>query len=137
MGRPPISIDWDSFDKLCALHCTLKEIANFFDCSPDTIENKVKEYTLLTYGEQLTFSAYYSQKSSAGKISIRRKQYELAVGGNITMLIWLGKQWLEQTDKTDLTSGGAKLANGIEITVVHKAIHEPKREGEASSNSAL
>lgn len=114
MGRPPIEIDWRQFDSLCALQCTLTEIASFFHCSVDTIENKVKQ----EFG--CTFSELYREKREAGRISLRRQQFKLAEKGNATMLIWLGKQWLEQKDKSDVTSAGEKLANGIEITVVHK-----------------
>ncbi len=34
-------------------------------------------------------------------MSLKRKQWEMAMGGNITMLIWLGKQNLGQTDKVE------------------------------------
>lgn len=95
MGRPPIEIDWREFDKLCSLQCSLIEIAGWFNCSIDTIENKVKE----THG--VTFSEYFAIKRSHGKISLRRKQYETALSGNPTMLIWLGKQYLGQVDKIE------------------------------------
>lgn len=36
-------------------------------------------------------------------VSLRRKQVELALRGDRTMLIWLGKQLLGQSDKTQLT----------------------------------
>ena len=35
--------------------------------------------------------------------SIRRKQYEVAMSGNATLLIWLGKQFLGQSDKIETT----------------------------------
>lgn len=91
----PIIIDWKEFDKLCGLQCSLEEIAGWFNCSIDTIEKRVKE----THG--ITFSEYFAQKRSGGKISLRRKQYETAMAGNPTLLIWLGKQYLNQTDKTE------------------------------------
>ena len=48
------------------------------------------------------FSDYYAQKGAVGKVSLRRKQYQKAVEeGNPTMLIWLGKQWLGQSDGQD------------------------------------
>jgi hypothetical protein len=50
------------------------------------------------------FSEYYRLKASVGKISLRRKQYSIAQEGNVTMLIWLGKNWLGQTDKLDIES---------------------------------
>jgi hypothetical protein len=98
MGRPRIEIDWAEFDKLCAIHCTLREIAGWFDCSEDTIELRVKE----KYG--VTFTEHYSKRNSAGKVSLRRKQYQVAMGGNTALLIWLGKQYLGQTDKNESIS---------------------------------
>ena len=35
------------------------------------------------------------------KIELREKQWELAMMGNVQMLIWLGKQYLGQSDKVD------------------------------------
>lgn len=32
------------------------------------------------------------------KERLRRKQIQVALGGNVSMLIWLGKQYLEQSD---------------------------------------
>ena len=93
MGRPPIDIDWKDFDKLCHIQCTLEEIAGWFKCSVDTIENRVKQ----EYG--VTFSEYFRQKRSTGRISLRRSQFQAAEKGNTTMLIWLGKQYLNQSEK--------------------------------------
>ena len=93
MGRPRIELDWDEFDKLCNLQCTLVEIAHWFKCCEDTIEARVKE----TYG--VTFSEHYKIRSAGGKMSLRRKQMDVALNGNVGMLIWLGKQYLDQKDK--------------------------------------
>ena len=41
-----------------------------------------------------------------GKASLRRAQYKNAMDGSATMQIWLGKQWLDQTDKNDTTMRG-------------------------------
>lgn len=94
-GPVPIEINWEEFDKLCALQCTLREFASWFDCSEDTIENKVKEKW------SIKFSEYFEQKRGKGKIALRRKQYDVAMGGNVSMLIWLGKQYLGQSDNPD------------------------------------
>jgi hypothetical protein len=95
-GPKPIEINWSEFDKLCFIQSTLREIASWFDCSEDTIENRVKQ----THG--IRFSEYYEQKRGKGKVSIRRKQYEVAMSGDKTMLIWLGKQYLGQSDKFEV-----------------------------------
>jgi hypothetical protein len=92
MGRPLIKIDQAQFEKLCSIMCTLTDIAGFFDCSPDTIENWCKK----TY--HMTFSDIYKRKSANGRVSLRRKQFEVAMSGDKVMLIWLGKQQLGQRD---------------------------------------
>jgi hypothetical protein len=105
MGRPIIEIDWVQFEKLCAIFCTLEEIASWFDCSADTIERACKRH----YNE--TFAEIYKKKMSKGKVSLRRKQFEMAMAGNTTMAIWLGKQYLGQKDKIDFSED-----DGFEFT---------------------
>jgi hypothetical protein len=36
-------------------------------------------------------------------MALRKAQYDTAIGGNATLLIWLGKQELDQTDKMTQT----------------------------------
>lgn len=96
-GRPRIEIDPKQFEGLCNLQCTKEEIAGFFHCSEDTIENWCKK----EYGD--IFSVVYKKHSQGGKISLRRYQYRMAEK-SATMAIWLGKQWLGQTDKVEQTT---------------------------------
>lgn len=96
MGRPPKEIDEKNFKNLCALQCTEEEIAAFFECTVDTINNWCKK----TYGE--TFSETYKIYSAAGKMSLRRFQFRLAEK-NPGMAIFLGKNWLGQSDKIEQT----------------------------------
>jgi hypothetical protein len=96
MPRPLIKIDWADFDKLCGIQCTLSDLASWFDCSEDTIERAVKRE------KKLGFADYYSQKAGKGKISLRRKQWDLAMKGDKTMLIWLGKQYLGQNERMQM-----------------------------------
>jgi hypothetical protein len=95
MGRPKIEINQEDFEKLSALLCTLDDISSWFKCSPDTIERWCKR----TYEE--TFAEAHKKHAGKGRISLRRKQYEVAMKGNVTMLIWLGKQHLGQADKQE------------------------------------
>jgi AraC-like DNA-binding protein len=97
-GRPRIEIDWQTFDRLCEVQCTLAEIAAHFGVSEDTIERAVKR----EHG--VSFADYFGEKRKAGFISLRRRQYELAMAGNATMLIFLGKQYLGQADKQHVTT---------------------------------
>lgn len=91
MGRPRKEINKKAFENLCALQCTLEEVCGFFDCCADTIEDWCKR----EYGE--SFSKVFSKKRGTGKISLRRAQFRLAEK-NAAMAIWLGKQYLGQTD---------------------------------------
>jgi len=94
-GPKPVKIDWEQFDKLCYIQCTVREIAAWFDCSVDTIENRC-------WAEQgMKFSDYYAEKKEKGLISLRRLQYQAAEKANVVMLIWLGKQYLGQKDRQE------------------------------------
>lgn len=108
MARPVIEIKKEQFESLCNLQCTLDEIAGFFKCSKDTIERWCKR----TYGEG--FADIYKKYSQNGKISLRRYQYKLAEK-NASMAIWLGKQWLGQTDKIEATTSFEDLTPLAEL----------------------
>lgn len=100
MARPKKEINKDNFEKLCGMQCTLVEIAGFFDCCEDTIENWCKR----TYQE--SFSDTYKKKSAAGKISLRRTQMRLAESSP-AMAIFLGKQYLGQRDNVVVSNDEA------------------------------
>lgn len=115
-GRPRKQIDKADFESLMALQCTLEEVTAFFDhklggCSEDTIERWCKR----TYG--LKFADVAPIKKQLGKISIRRAQFRLMEKGNATMCIFLGKNYLGQTDavRVESRSDGmlADLINGL------------------------
>ena len=92
-GRPRKELDQQTFEKLCEIQCTLTEIAGVLRVSEDTVERWCER----TY--ELGFAECFKKFSAAGKTSLRRHQFELARKGNATMLIWLGKQYLGQTEK--------------------------------------
>lgn len=111
MGRPTKEINAEQFEKLCYIQCTLGEIASFFDCSEDTIQNWCKK----EYKD--TFSAVYKKKSEGGKVSLRRMQFKLAEH-NVSMAIWLGKQYLGQRDNIDVST------DNLDEDAISKAIKE-------------
>ena len=85
VGRPKIKLDTQMLEDLAAIFCTNKEIASIMNCSTDTL---VRNY-----------ADHIKKGRDKGKSSLRRKQWEKAMEGNTTMLIWLGKQYLEQKDQ--------------------------------------
>lgn len=88
--------DIDEFKKLCEIHCTLDEIAGFFDVSIDTVERFCKR----ELGE--TFAECYKKFSAGGKISLRRVMWQKALSGNTKMMIWLSKNELGYRDHLDI-----------------------------------
>lgn len=95
-GRPKIIIDKDMFEKLCAMQCTCVEIASFFNCSHDVIQ----QWCVREYGK--TFEKVFAEKRSPGLVSLRRNQFAMAEK-NVVMAIWLGKQYLGQRDNLNVS----------------------------------
>src|SRR5438270_9997015 len=89
IGRKPLQIDLVELEKLCSLHCTLQEIADWFKVSVRTIETRRK---------RPEFAAAMQTGYSKGRISVRRAQMKMLESGNGSMGIWLGKQLLGQRD---------------------------------------
>lgn len=48
----------------------------------------------------------YEEGLENGRASLRRMQFQSAQKGNITMQIWLGKQYLGQSDKREIETTG-------------------------------
>lgn len=88
-------IDFEKLKELCGIMCTMREVASIFNCSEDTIERRIKEKYDMGWKE------YYGMHKGDGQASLRRKQMEVAMSGNPTLLVWLGKQYLEQSDKSE------------------------------------
>ena len=83
-------IDLGELEKLSALQCTDEEVAAWFRVSIRTIERRRKERK---------FSETIARGRAKGKISLRRMQLRLAEEGNPALAIWLGKQYLNQTEQ--------------------------------------
>jgi len=101
MSRHKIEIDAKKVEALASYGCTNTEIAAFFGCNKSTITKR--------------FSTNVTKGKESGKIRLRKKQFEVAMLGNVSMLIWLGKQVLGQTDKQEMD-----VTNRYEDDVVEK-----------------
>lgn len=85
MARPKKVLDTQQIFKLAKLMCTEDEICDVMGCAKETLRNN--------YGEQLRAGR------NVAKSSLRRAQFKAAIiDRNPTMLVWLGKQHLEQRD---------------------------------------
>ncbi len=98
-GRPPIDGHTAKekerfkaqFEGLCRIQCTEEEICGVLNCDDATLCRWCKT----VYGR--TFADVYKEKRQGGKASLRRQQFKIAET-NATMSIWLGKQYLGQSD---------------------------------------
>lgn len=86
MGRPKKVIDYDMVLDLASIFCTQEEIATILGVSRKTLNN------------DKLFTQTYKKGIENAKSSLRRTQFKLAQKGNVTMAIWLGKQYLGQRE---------------------------------------
>lgn len=108
MGRPRKEISEVEFEKLCTLQCTEEEIAGWFNCSVDTIENWCKR----TYGE--TFSETYKKYSAGGKLTLRRNMLKLSEKSAV-MAIFLAKNWLGMTDNVEVKADTSLMQSLLDV----------------------
>lgn len=89
-GRPRIVLNEDQLKHLrhmAACDCSKAEMASELGLNVDTLTDN--------YSEEI------EKGRLSGKKSIRVMQMKVALGGNVAMLIWLGKNKLGQTDKME------------------------------------
>lgn len=87
MARPKIDIDEKLVAGMASVGATNGEIADFCGCAVSTI--------------QIRFRQILTKARSGMKTRLRQAQMKSAMGGNVTMMIWLGKQMLGQADKSE------------------------------------
>lgn len=104
VGRKPIDIDYSLAEDLASIMCTQAEIAVIMGVSLSTLEHD-KEFLRI-----------HKKGMENGKSSLRRMQYHTAEKGNATMQIWLGKQYLGQKDKQEITGKDGEPLNPKQMT---------------------
>ena len=110
MGRNKLHIDWQTVAELIQAGANGAQVCSMIGVSYETITRRCLDENNIDFGE------FMATKKEKGNATLLMKQYELAIDGDRAMLIWLGKQRLDQADKKeikqDVTTGGDKL-NGI------------------------
>ncbi len=103
MARPKkYDIPPEKVQELAEFGCTNTEIAQFYGCDESLIRKSYSEF--LTKGR------------AVGKTNLRKWQYHIAKKGNVTMLIWLGKQVLGQSENPMVLED--ELVEGFDIEVI-------------------
>lgn len=86
-----IEIDRDVLIKLAKIGCTYDEMGKFFGCHGATVRDR--------------YSTLVNQVKAHTRARLRQAQIDLAIEKqDKTMLIWLGKQFLHQTENGERNS---------------------------------
>lgn len=87
---------WNAFRSMCIVTNKRHRVAKAMGNDEKTINRIVKEKL------GISFSEYIEKRFDEGNLKLLAKQYEVAMSGDRTMLIWLGKNRLGQSDKTEM-----------------------------------
>lgn len=118
MGRPLADIDIEKVADLALRGASNNEIAHLLDVDDQTIINR--------------FSKLLDKKRAERRVWLRDLQSNKAKQGDTTMLIWLGKNILDQTDKVEQQHSG-----GVTIKVEYEDVEPSAAESDQSNPSDL
>lgn len=99
MARPTKKLEdikfdgWDQLDSLI-VWASQEYCAEKLGISVDSLTRRLNE-------KGYSFAEYKHKKQEPMRINLLKKQYDVAMAGNVTMLIWLGKQHLNQAEKVE------------------------------------
>jgi AraC-like DNA-binding protein len=88
MARPKKPIDIKAVEALAGLGLGMRDITHVLGVHERTLQRR--------------FAGALQKGRASVKSSLLRRQFEIAMGGNVTMLIWMGKQLLGQSDKRQI-----------------------------------
>jgi hypothetical protein len=107
MARPSKELEdiefngWDQLDALI-VWASQEYCAEKLGISVDSLARRLKE-------AGYSFAEYKHKKKENLRINLLKKQYDVAMAGNVSMLIWLGKNELGQKDKLESEHSVADL----------------------------
>ncbi|OGT44301.1 MAG: hypothetical protein A3F13_02725 [Gammaproteobacteria bacterium RIFCSPHIGHO2_12_FULL_40_19] len=125
-GRPEKDIDWELVDKLILRQNSGAEIAGHFNMHPETFYCRVQD----KWG--VGFTGYAGTIYSKGHSTLRSRQWDKAMEGNVQMLIRLGELYLDdQKPKTKEDNEVTKVVfdvnygNNNQVEILPKALPTP------------
>lgn len=102
-GQLPTEIDWERVAYLAHIGCTQEEIAADIGLSLGQLRLREE------------FAEIYERNVHLGRIRIREAMYNLADKGNVTMLVWLSKNRLGYSDRSEV---GGIPGKPLEIEII-------------------
>lgn len=98
MPAKKIEINMDDLVLVARTGATNAEMASRLGISHSTFDERLKDPD---------FRQIVEDARNEVKVSLRAKQVAMALAGDRTMLIWLGKQWLGQKERNEISGVGA------------------------------
>ncbi len=109
-GRPQVPVSTEELKDLMQFYPALEEIADWFNCSPDTIERRVREEWNLTFAE---FRKRFSGKT---RLMMKRKAITMALEeSNEKMLLYCLRTMTDLDDRQKPVDLVAKTENIIRL----------------------
>ena len=90
-----LPINPESVRILAATQAPVRRIAAVLGCNEKTLRNRFRE--VIELGRE------------AGLSKLQQRQWQAAMDGNVTMMIWLGKQHLGQSDRAEIKQESYQL----------------------------
>ena len=101
MGRPVKNINKELLRELSGLNCSYAEMSRLIGVAESTLTRR--------------YAQVIKEGRETVKTSLKRKQYEVAMNGNPTLLIWLGKIIVGQKEKVE-------TERDFELTIITKIV---------------
>jgi hypothetical protein len=102
MGKPPIKLpaipDPEKIVALAAIGCTVEEIATVLGVKRNTVHVSYQEYLDRGHAQQ--------------RVSLRKRQWKKGMEGDVSMLRWLGIQYLGQKNQVEVEQHGDMALDG-------------------------
>lgn len=115
-------INWEEIDKFLMAGVSGVQIASVIGITYETLyERCVKE-------NKKAWSEYSLEKKQKGNSMLLGKQYQIAMQGNTTMLIWLGKQRLEQREPKDKDNETDLLLKLIRSAIINGTLEDLSKQ---------
>lgn len=123
MARPEIDIDWRKADDLMVAGCSGIEVAAHLGINKNTFYERVEKDKGMRYQD------YLAKMRSKGDSLLRAAQFSKAMKQDNMMLIWLGKNRLDQSDNKfqEMPANDRVIGDDLEKAKLKAELAELKR----------
>ena len=111
-------IDFKKVDEYLQAQCSGSAIAGLLGCHADTLYKAIEDKY------KTSFSAYSIQKKSEGREILKKNLWDIALKGNVPMNIWLSKQYLGMTDKSNINVDFERMSEEELIFITNELINK-------------